>query len=329
MNDAPHEQGTQKAGFFRLGPEAALEAAESHGLVPTGRCAVLRCLENRVYDLELESGGYAVVKFYRPGRWSREALLEEHQFLHDLAHAEVPVCAPLAAEGGRTLGVHRGVYFGVWQRTGGREPDEFDRDELVVVGRLLARVHAVGATREAPHRPELDGDYGIRQHLEAIGETIPAVFAGRFRDAALRLADCLDTRLDAIDVPFLRIHGDCHRGNLLRGRDRHFFLDFDDFVEGPAVHDLWVLVPERGAVGVEMRNQLLEGYREFYDFDTAWWRLVEPLRATRYVEKTGWVARRWDEPTFRSTFPHFGTEIFWERETRDLEEQRVLVESEP
>ncbi len=129
-------------------------------------------------------------------------------------------------------------------------------------------------------------------------------------------------------MPFLRIHGDCHRGNLLRGSEGHFFLDFDDFVEGPAVHDLWVLVPERGAEGDRMRADLLQGYREFYDFDPRWWTLVEPLRATRYVEKTGWITRRFGESTFQSTFPHFGTEVFWERETRDLEEQWITVREE-
>jgi Ser/Thr protein kinase RdoA (MazF antagonist) len=314
--------------FFRLGPEAALEAAETHGFVTTGRCGVLRCLENRVYDVELESGGHVVIKFYRPGRWTRAALLDEHQFLRDLQAAEVPVCAPLVDPDGGTLGEYRGIFFGVWERTGGREPDELGRDELVVVGRLLARVHAVGATREAPDRPELDGDYGIRQHLDPIGDAISHGVAGRFRDAALRLADCLDERLDETEVPFLRIHGDCHRGNLLRGVDSHFFLDFDDVVEGPAVHDLWVLAPERGRVGAEMRDRMLVGYRQFFDFDSAWWRLVEPLRATRYVEKARWILRRWDESTFRSTFPHFGTEVFWEGETRDLEEQWRTVQNE-
>ncbi len=323
MSDTP--------GFHQLGPEAALDAVECYGLVPTGRCGVLRHLENRVYDVELESGRFAVVKFYRPGRWSRAALLDEHRFLRDLVEAEVPVCAPLEAQDGSTLGEHSGVFYGVWERTGGREPDEFDDAELVVVGRLLARVHAVGATREAPDRPELDGDYGIRQHLATIGDAIAAGFAARYRDAALHLADWLDERLDATDVPFLRIHGDCHRGNLLRstGAASHVFLDFDDFVEGPAVHDLWVLVPHRGAEGAAMRARMLEGYRQFFEFDSAWWSLVEPLRATRYVEKTGWVARRYDESTFRSTFPHFGTETFWERETRDLEEQWLTVQREP
>lgn len=317
--------GAETLSFQHLRPEAALDAVEDHGFQPTGRCAVLRCLENRVYDVELEAGGHAVVKFYRPGRWSEAALLDEHRFLADLHHAEVPVCAPLAAPDGETLGCYDGVFYAIWERTGGREPDEMDRDELLVVGRLLARVHAVGATREAPDRPELDGDYGIRRHLEVIEAMMTPSLVSRFHDAALRLADCLDDRLDATEVPFLRIHGDCHHGNLLRGPERHFLLDFDDFVEGPAVHDLWVLVPERGFEGDAMRQRLLEGYREFYDFDPLWWSLVEPLRATRYVEKTGWIARRWSESTFQSTFPHFGTPTFWEKETRDLEEQWALV----
>ena len=290
-------------------------------------CSVVS--RNRVYDVELEDGRFAVVKFYRPGRWPGAALRDEHRFLEDLRHAEVPVCAPLRGADGETLGCHEGIFYGLWDRTGGREPDEMDRAELVVVGRLLARVHAVGATREAPDRPELDGDYGIRRHLEPIAAAMPPQLVDRFRDAALRLADCLDDRLDATDVPFLRIHGDCHRGNLLRGPEGHFFLDFDDFVEGPAVHDLWVLVPERGHEGRSgCGTSFSRATASFYDFDPRWWTLVEPLRATRYVEKTGWITRRYSESTFQSTFPHFGSEVFWERETRDLEEQWITVREE-
>ncbi len=307
--------------FHALGPEAALVAAEAHGYRVTGRCGVLRCLENRVFDVELEPGGHVVVKFYRPGRWSRAALQDEHDFLADLAAAELPVCAPLARAGGETLGELSGIYYGLWERTGGREPEEFSDEDLAVAGRLLGRLHAVGALRDAPARPLLDVERACFEPLDLLLAEggLPPGLCDRFADAVSELADCLEDLAEG--VPLQRIHGDCHRGNLLRRGDAFWFLDFDDFVIGPAVHDVWMLVPDRGPEGERQRRALLEGYRQFYDFKASWLDLIEPLRATRFLRIASWIASRWGEATFRSTFPHFGTEAYWERELRDLEEQ--------
>ena len=319
---APHPR------FESLGPEAALEAVEAAGLRPSGHCGVLRCLENRVWDVRLEDASHVVVKFYRPGRWSRAALDDEHHFLFDLRSAEIPVCTPLAvAEGPGTLGEIGGVHYAVWPRTGGREPDELSDEQLAMLGRLLARIHNVGALRAPADRPVLDADRALREPLETLsaGGFLPGSCAARYRRAVLALADAYEACLAG--VPLLRIHGDCHLGNLLAGREGFFFLDFDDFVVGPAVQDVWVLVPGRDAEGARQRSLLLDAYRQFREFEPRWLELVEPLRAARFLKISSWIARRWEEPFFRSTFPHFGTEAYWERETGELEDQ--LASSRP
>jgi Ser/Thr protein kinase RdoA (MazF antagonist) len=316
-----------QARFDELGPGAALEAVESAGLRPTGHCAVLRALENRVYDARLEDGGHVVVKFYRPGRWSRAAVEDEHRFLLDLQDAEIPVCAPLvlsgageAGESPGTVGEWAGIRFGVWPRTGGREPEELSDDQLAMLGRLLARIHSVGARRRPTDRPTLDAETALLDPLdELLDRTIlPLHCEERYASAVETLSDVYHAASDGI--PLLRIHGDCHLGNLLHGREGWSFLDFDDFVVGPAVHDLWVLTPGRDAEGRRQRERLLAGYRQFRDFEARWLALVEPLRAARFLKLSTWIARRWDEPQFRSTFPHFGTDRYWEDETRELEE---------
>jgi Ser/Thr protein kinase RdoA (MazF antagonist) len=315
--------------FFQLTPEVVLQAAERAGLRPTGHCTPLTCLENRVYDVRLEDERQVVMKFYRPGRWSRAALDEEHRFLRDLVEAEVPVCAPLAiAEGGGTLAVHEELHFAVWPRTGGRSPDELRDEDIEVLGRLLARLHNVGAIRGSEARPELDAYSRVREPLELLTRkgALPPSCAERYIAAANAVADHYEALVD--ETPLHRIHGDCHFGNLLRGQDGWFFLDFDDFAVGPAVQDIWMLLPGRDAEGRRQRALLIEAYRQFRPFDDAWMALVEPLRAMRYVWYAAWIARRFEDPAFPDAFPHFGTETYWQRETTDLEEQLAILRKE-
>ena len=305
--------------FFALTPEAVLAAVEAGGYEPSGHVTALMCLENRVFDVRLESGAHIVVKFYRPGRWSRAAILEEHSFLTELREAEIPVCAPLAFADGETLHSAEDIHYAVWPRTGGRAPDEFSDVQIDVVGRLLARIHNVGAVAEAPHRSRLD-EAVVRGALEVLEETfLPEECARRFRQAVDEVAGIYTAWSEG--VPLHRIHGDCHVGNLLNGNEGWFFLDFDDFVVGPAVHDVWMLLPGRDAEGARQRERLVEAYRQFRPFETSWLRLVEPLRAFRFVWYAAWIARRWQDPAFPDAFPHFGSPSYWEDETRDLEEQ--------
>ncbi len=311
--------------FFRLTPDHVLAAVEAGGFLPSGHCAALNSLENRVYDVRLEDGSHLVAKFYRPGRWTREAILEEHRFLAQLRDEEIPVCVPLEFPDGCTLHEEAGILYAVWPRTGGRAPDELSDESLASLGRLLARIHNVGAARDAPERWRLTSAHFVRDPLRILQERLPPSCAGRYRRAALRVAEIYDER--SRGVPLHRIHGDCHLGNLLRGDLGFFFLDFDDFVVGPAVQDIWMLTPGRDAEGLRQRSVLVEGYREFRDFPARWLLLAETLRAMRFVHYAAWIARRWEDPAFPRTFPHFGTEEYWQRETSDLEEQLEWIES--
>ena len=316
--------------FFRLTPDQVLRAVEAGGFLPTGHCSALTCLENRVYDVRLEDGSHVVAKFYRPGRWSRSAILDEHRFLADLERAEIPVCAPLPFADGETLHEVEGIHYAVWRRTGGRSPDEFRDEEVELLGRLLARIHNVGAAGAAPHRPRLDARTGALAPLTLLEERgfLPRECARRYRAAVEQVAALYDAWSEG--VPTHRIHGDCHVGNLLHGSQGWFFLDFDDFVTGPAVHDVWMLLPGRDAEARRQRELLIAAYRQFRDFEPRWLRLVEPLRAFRFVSYPAWIARRWEDPAFPAAFPHFGSAQYWESETRDLEEQvgRLLRDAE-
>jgi Ser/Thr protein kinase RdoA (MazF antagonist) len=306
--------------FFGLTPDRVIRAVEAGGFRPTGHCNPLTCLENRVYDLRLEDGSHVVAKFYRPGRWSRAAIAEEHRFLLDLRAAEIPVCAPLSFPDGDTLHEDAGIFYAVWPRTGGRSPDELSDEQVGVVGRLLARIHNVGAAGRAESRPHFDTSHLAREPLEFLEQRgfLPPECARRYRAVVEQAAELYDAW--SRDVPLHRIHGDCHFGNLLHGVEGWFFLDFDDFRIGPAVQDVWMLAPGRDAEGARQREHLIAAYRQFREFDERWLRLVEPLRAFRFVFYAAWIARRWEDPAFPSAFPHFGTPQYWQDETRDLEE---------
>ncbi len=307
--------------FYQLTPDIIITALEEGGFEPTGHCMALNSFENRVYDLRLEDGSHVVGKFYRPGRWTREQIREEHEFLFDLQDDEIPVCAPLHFSDGGTIHEIEGIMYALWPRTGGRVPDELNDAQIQILGRLCARIHNRGAARKAAHRIELNGTtYGLEPlaYLEE-NDFLPAHCRERYRAAVLEVVEIYESLRSG--VPCHRIHGDCHLGNLLHGNDGYFFLDFDDFLTGPAVQDLWMLVPARDMEGLRQRGLFLDAYRIFRDFDDSWLRLVEPLRALRFIRYAAWIARRWEDPAFPAAFPHFGTVRYWEDETADLEEQ--------
>lgn len=307
--------------FYNLTPDTVLGAIEQSGFLPTGHCLTLNSYENRVYDCRLDDGSHVIAKFYRPGRWSREQILEEHRFLFDLQEDEIPVCAPLRFDDGESVQETAGIWFALWPRTGGRARDEFSDADLQTLGRMLARIHNVGAVTPCRHRISLTGEtYGLQplSYLEANG-FLPGHCAVRYREAVQEITGIYE-ELRA-GVPEIRIHGDCHHGNLLLGNQGWFFLDFDDFLTGPAVQDVWMLVPARDTEGLRRRSVFLDAYRQFRDFDDAWLRLIEPLRALRFIRYAAWIARRWDDPAFPAAFPHFGTQQYWEDQTADLEEQ--------
>lgn len=324
--------------FFELTPERVLEAVEDAvavaGFRCTGFCLALNSFENRVYDVEIEDAqgirSRRVVKFYRPGRWSEAQILEEHQFLLDLQAAEIPVVVPL--EWPKTHQTLSQTSFGIWYslfpKQGGRAPDELTKDQLLQVGRRLAQIHQVGASKKASHRVHLTVDSYGRSNLKYLleGHWIPLEFKDRYVKASEGIFQKTQDLMSALDMEkFHRVHGDCHRGNLLWNNQGVFFLDFDDSVVAPAVQDLWLLVPGRDQEALSQREILLEGYEQMRSFDRTTLRLIEPLRALRFIHYTTWIARRWEDPAFPLAFPHFGTHRYWQDETEDLEQQYRLI----
>jgi len=315
------------AGLFnRLTPEQVIDAVEVRGQRCSGRFMALNSYENRVYQLELDDGTTVVGKFYRPGRWSRQAIQEEHDFLAELQELEIPVAAPFELEPGRTVGEVEGIFYALFARIGGRAPQELADEQAAMLGRLIARIHNVGAQRDAPARrrltPETYGRDNLRFLLEH--EKIPPEARASYSASVEALLDRIAPLFAG--VPLHRIHGDCHLGNLIWAPDGATFLDFDDSCVGPAVQDIWMLVPSYDEDGQRQRRLLLEAYAQFRDFDPAWLRLVEPLRALRYVNYATWIARRWADPTFPRTFTHFGTLNYWEGQIQDLREQIARID---
>jgi Ser/Thr protein kinase RdoA (MazF antagonist) len=305
-------------GFVALTPDRVLDAIEVGGLRSTGRCLPLRAFENRVYEVELEDERRIVVKFYRPGRWTRATIGDEHAFLAELAAAELPVVPPMDLGTGTTLPEIDGILYAAFPKVRGRTLDELDGERLRQIGRLIGRMHAVGASADAPSRPRLTVDRFIREPLEVLkaSGSMPAGLATRHRDVALHIADAVEPRLAAVGTH--RLHGDLHRGNILWATDGPILVDFDDCVVGPPVQDLWLLAPGENDDAKRAREQLLEGYELFRDFDRSTLALAEPLRALRIVYMSAWIARRWDDPSFRTGFPGFGTETYWSGEYEEL-----------
>lgn len=314
--------------FFALTPERILDAVESYGRRSTGRALALNSLENRVYEVELEDESRVVAKFYRPGRWSQAAILDEHAFLSELAEAELPVVPPLAHADGATLGelpVEGGaIWFAVFPKARGRAPEELDDDKLRQLGRLVARLHLVGERRRAGDRPALDPQTYGEASLRVLHDWVPPDLERRFSVAARGIIDRCSARWPELDA--IRIHGDCHRGNLLWGGDGPFFLDFDDFLHGPAVQDLWLLAPGRDDEAEHQRALLVEGYESMRRFDRSTLRFVEPLRALRILRYAAWIAQRWRDPAFPRAFPDWDEHKTWMREIDELEQQRARVD---
>jgi len=319
--------------FNRLTPEQVIDAVEVRGRRCTGRFVALNSYENRVYQLELEDGADAspdessvVGKFYRPGRWSRAAIAEEHAFLAELAELEIPVACPLELAPGETIGEVDAILYALFPRIRGRAPQELSDEQVQVLGRLIARIHNVGAAREAPARRRLTPTTFGRDNLDYLLEhgLIPA----EARDIYAATVEALIERIEPlfVDVPMHRIHGDCHLGNLVWTPRGPTFLDFDDMMIGPAVQDVWMIVPSYDSEGARQRRVLLEAYSEFRDFYDGWLRLVEPLRALRYINYNTWIARRCRDPAFSRTFTNFGTLQHWQREIQDLREQIARVD---
>ncbi len=325
--------------FFELTPERILDAVEASGYRCTGRCLTLNSMENRVYEVELEldegqtvstpSEKFRVVKFYRPGRWSETQILEEHEFLNDLKSSEIPAVAPLPFKDGKTL--HKmsdlDIWYTVFPKVGGRSPDELQPDQLEQIGRLLARMHNVGATKDAPHRITLNpASYGLENlNFLLTSNSLPVDIRDRYKQLVEDICRIVEPWFAKTKIQ--RIHGDCHPGNLLWGTAGAFFVDFDDMVRGPCVQDLWLLVPGRDETSIRQMNQMISGYEQMREFDWDSLKLVEPLRALRFIHFSAWIAKRWNDPAFTRTFTQFGTSRYWHEQVSDLQEELELIQA--
>ena len=293
----------------------------------SGVCRPLTSYINRVFEVELEDGGFLVAKFYRPGRWTRAALQDEQDFLLELAAEEVPVVAPLADAEGQTLQEEAGIPFALFPRVGGRPCDEPSRSEWLQIGRLMGRIHQVGARKPAAHRLVLDPRRSSSTHLEYLRDSgaIPREVETRYLDAAQSLLDRVAPMFDGVAVQ--RLHGDLHRMNLLwRPGEGFRAIDFDDMVMGPVIQDLWMLLPDRLPGARPEFELLLEGYDTFGEYDDAQTKLIEPLRAMRYLHYAAWCARQKADGGRGLLSPEWGNADFWRRELADLLRQSRDIE---
>lgn len=312
-----------QAPYSELTPDIALDAIAATGLNPDGRLLALNSYENRVYQVGLEEDGFVVVKFYRPQRWSDEAIAEEHAFAHELADAELPVVAPLAFDG-QTLLRHAGFRHALYPRRGGRAGEMESREHLEWIGRLLARMHAVGARAPFRHRGALDRATFIEAPARAVlaSSLLPARLHDPYSRAVARVDAAIAGRFEAVGaVARIRLHGDCHPGNLLWTDAGPHFVDLDDARMGPAVQDLWMLAGDDDSL-----DALLEGYAQFRDFDPRERALIPALRAMRQVHWAGWIAARWNDPAFPAAFPFAAEARWWEQHVEDLHEAADSIE---
>lgn len=303
--------------FYSLSPDHVLNTIEANGYQTTGELLQLNSYENRVFDIRLEPTGNLIAKFYRPLRWNATTLNEEHTFVEELLQNGVPTIGAYKKNGF----VHTtsdGIFYSLYPKRKGRMPQEFLPGQLKTVGRLIAQLHNTGAQKPFKHRQTMgDRDYLPFQSLDILEDYVQAELWSRYSEAVNTILDFLDDRLDPRQ--FLRIHGDCHKGNLLDDGAGFFFVDFDDSINGPAVQDFWMLLSSAGDEGMSELHELLDGYAELRDFKDDDIDLIPALRGLRIFSYAAWIANRWSDPVFPKLFPDFRSYNYWADEVERLE----------
>ncbi len=331
MARSTHTARDWSLAYQELTPDDIIASVESAGLRCDGRLLALNSYENRVYRVGLDEATPVVAKFYRPGRWSDAAILEEHDFAHELAAQEIPVVPPLA-HAGRTLHFHGDFRFAVYPCHGGRAPELDDMDLLKQLGRLVARIHLQGARQPFRHRQRISLDSFGKASREFLlqADFIPTdlrdAYAGVCQHAFARILDCYDRAGSSRE---LRLHGDLHPGNVLVLGEQIHIVDLDDALTGPAVQDLWMFLSGDREEQTPQLEKILAGYTEFRDFDAMELNLVEALRTLRIMHHAAWLARRWEDPAFKTAFPWFNTVRYWDEHVLTLREQVSLMEEYP
>ena len=322
MND-PHP-------FETLSPSFIIDAVESCGFLSDGRQLALNSYENRVYQVGIEGEQPLIAKFYRPHRWSNEQILEEHALCFELVDHELPVVAPIVQDG-QSLFEFNAFRFALFPRRGGRAPELDNLDNLYTLGKLLGRMHNIGAPKPFLHRPEL--------HSQSFGHDCVALISEKFIPKELQLAYDSLTKdvMQAVDgtiaevgkIKRIRVHGDCHAGNILWRDDTALFVDLDDARMAPAVQDLWMLLSGDRHRQTQQLSEVIDGYNEFYDFHPRELKLIEVLRTLRIIHYAAWLAKRWQDPAFPMAFPWFNTVRYWSEHILELREQFAALNEPP
>lgn len=317
--------------FDALTPDFIMDAVESLGFACDCRILALNSYENRVYQVGIEDTDPLIAKFYRPRRWSREQILEEHQFCFELEEQELPVVAPWRDPKGESLFHFRGFLLALFPRRGGHAPEFDNLDNLFILGRLLGRIHRVGAIHAFVERPAIDLQTFGHDSISLLTESfVPPEYRESWLALSEQLMQALATVFETTrEVSRIRVHGDCHSGNMLWRDGAPNFVDFDDARKAPAVQDIWMLLS-----GDRMRQQvqlakILEGYHQFHDFDLRELRLIEALRTLRMLYHSAWIGRRWNDPAFPRAFPWFNSAQFWNNQIIELREQLGALHDEP
>jgi Ser/Thr protein kinase RdoA (MazF antagonist) len=314
-----------------LTPEIILDAAETFGLRCTGALLALNSYENRVYRIDVEDAEPVVAKFYRPGRWNDAAIEEEHRFTHMLAEHEIPAIAPRRRSDGQTLCLHAGFRFALFPWARGRAPELNTSEDRRLLGRYLGRLHRLGRAQAFEHRERLSvqtfghDSVALLKRCDFIPPELRASYLGTAETLLPLVEEIFEQTRGA---EWIRLHGDCHLGNVL-WNDGPILVDFDDSLAGPAVQDLWMLLSGEREEMQSQLNDTLDGYTEFMDFDARELRLIEPLRALRLLRYAAWLAARWDDPAFPRTFPWFTSARYWEEQILALKQQLSLLEETP
>lgn len=313
--------------FSQLQPETIIDAIEQLDLNCDARIFPLNSYENRVYQIGIDDKDPVIGKFYRPNRWTDEQIIEEHQFTETLSQAEIPVVAPLQFND-KTLMHFQNYRYALYPRRGGRTPELDNKEHLEWLGRFIGRIHAIGSVENFVHRPVIDiQSFAIEASQYLISnQFIPDYLNDAYHSLIDDIIKLLQQRFAEVKYNAIRLHGDCHPGNILWTDAGPHFVDFDDSRMGPAIQDLWMLISgEMNEQSVQI-NHILDGYFEFHEFDPREIRLIEPLRTLRIIHYAAWLAKRWQDPTFPLNFPWFNTPNYWEQHILELREQFSLLQ---
>jgi Ser/Thr protein kinase RdoA (MazF antagonist) len=317
--------------FDALSPDLLIDAVESQGFVSDGRFLALNSYENRVYQIGIEEQTPMIVKFYRPERWTDDQICEEHEYCFQLKDQELPVVCPWLNAEGESLSTYADFRFALYERRGGHAPELDNLDNLFILGRLLGRFHGIGAMQPFSYRPTLDVEnFGWQSYRLISEQFMPAELSPAYDSLALDVLKAVDEILvDYGPINNIRVHGDCHSGNILWRDDNPHFVDFDDARMAPAIQDLWMLLSGDRQEQTAQMAELIEGYSEFYDFDYRELRLIEVFRTLRIMHHSAWIARRWTDPAFPRAFSWFNSPRYWSDHILMLREQLAALNEPP